>query len=109
MGEKIYGRTRSVPTLCSSLEKLKCHSCLKYTSSGSWIPGIKGFVYLYLIREAVKKKSRSKLGHCPNREGGWLMIKLIFQTAYEIFGKKFYSVLIPMNHQNNPLIHSHVQ
>ena len=37
------------------------------------------------IREANKKKKVPKLGHCPNREGGWLRIKLIFQSVYEIF------------------------
>ena len=50
MGEKIvYGRTRSVPrsptlSLCSFLEKLKYHSCLKNTSSGSWSLGFKHFL-----------------------------------------------------------------
>ena len=36
------------------------------------------------IREAINKKIRSNLGHCPNRVGGWLRINLIFQTVYEI-------------------------
>jgi hypothetical protein len=47
-------------------------------------------LYLHLqttLREAIKKKIRSNLGHCPNREGGWLRIKLKFQSVYEIFGK----------------------
>ena len=42
---------------------------------------------LHYLREAIKKKIRSNLGHCPNREGGWLRIKLIFQSVYEIFWK----------------------
>ena len=37
------------------------------------------------LREAIKIKIQSNLGHCPNREGGWLRMDLIFQTVYEKF------------------------
>ena len=33
--------------------------------------------------EAIQINIWSNLGHCPNREGGWLGINLIFQTVYE--------------------------
>ena len=67
------------------------------------ITGFKEYKMQVQVREAIKKKIRSNLGHCPNREGGWLRIKLIFQTVYEIaifiwdiFGHlKFYLICVP--------------
>jgi hypothetical protein len=39
----------------------------------------------YLAKGSRQKKKRSNLGHCPNREGGWLRINLTFQSVNEIF------------------------
>jgi hypothetical protein len=42
-------------------------------------------VQLLHVRETVKKEIGSNLGHCLNRKGGRLRIKLIFQSICEIF------------------------
>ena len=45
------------------------------------------YIFAVLLREAVKKKKRPKLGHCPNRGGGLRRKTLMSQPTYGIFQK----------------------